>query len=63
MIYLNMEQAWRDGKVPSWIYYQMNGKSAYENYMEQKQAMCEKLLANDYMGMDVNLKSKIEVKK
>ena len=33
----------KNGWVPDWAWYQMNSKSATENYMEQKEKMYEKL--------------------
>ena len=30
-----IERLHNSGKMPDWIYYQMNGKSAWENYAEQ----------------------------
>ena len=30
-----IERLHNSGKMPDWIYYQMNGKSAWENYVEQ----------------------------
>ena len=31
----------KNGWVPDWAWYQMNGKSATENYMEQREKMYE----------------------
>lgn len=31
-----LERDYRLGKVPDWVYYQMNGRSAMENYIEIK---------------------------
>ena len=38
----------KNGWVPDWAWYQMNGKSATENYMEQKEITLEKkkIIAN-----------------
>ena len=33
----------KNGWVPDWAWYQLNGKSATENYMEQREKMYEKL--------------------
>ena len=35
------------GKVPDWAWYQLNGKSAIENYIEQKQAFLDSLEDSD----------------
>ena len=31
------------GMVPDWVWYQINGKSAQENWMEQRQKMLDNL--------------------
>ena len=36
-----MKYARRRGLVPDWAWYQINGKSAQENWMEQRQKMTE----------------------
>ena len=33
----------KNGWVPDWAWYQMNGKSAMENYIEQKEKMIENI--------------------
>ena len=33
----------KNGWVPDWAWYQLNGKSATENYMEQHEKIYEKL--------------------
>ena len=33
----------KNGWVPDWAWYQLNGKSATENYIEQREKMYEKL--------------------
>ena len=33
----------KNGWVPDWAWYQLNDKSATENYMEQREKMYEKL--------------------
>ena len=41
MNYINYAR--KNGWVPDWAWYQMNGKSATENYLEQREKMYEKL--------------------
>ena len=41
MNYINYAR--KNGWVPDWAWYQINGKSATENYMEQREKMYEKL--------------------
>lgn len=31
------------GKMPDWVYYQINGKSAQSNYVEQKKKMLDEI--------------------
>lgn len=38
-----MKNARRHGMVPDWAWYQLNGKSAQENWMEQRQKMLNNL--------------------
>ena len=38
-----MKLARRRGLVPDWVWYQINGKSAQENWMEQRQKMLDNL--------------------
>ena len=38
-----MKLARRRGMVPDWVWYQINGKSAQENLMEQRQKMLDNL--------------------
>lgn len=38
-----IKYARKNGQVPDWAWYQINGKSATENYMEQREKMYEKL--------------------
>ena len=38
-----IKYARKNGWVPDWAWYQINGKSATENYMEQREKMYEKL--------------------
>ena len=42
MNYINYAR--KNGWVPDWAWYQMNGKSATENYMEQKEIKDKDLL-------------------
>ena len=37
-----MKYARRRGMVPDWVLYQINGKSAHENWMEQHNQMQER---------------------
>lgn len=46
--------------MPDVFWYQLNGKSAQENYMEQKKAILERLTnAND--EFNINLTSEVKV--
>ena len=38
-----MKYARRRGLVPDWVWYQINGQSAQENWMEQRTQMLERL--------------------
>lgn len=38
-----MKLARSRGMVPDWVWYQINGKSAQENWMEQRQKMLDNL--------------------
>jgi hypothetical protein len=38
-----MKYARRRGMVPDWAWYQLNGKSAQENWIEQRTQMLERL--------------------
>lgn len=38
-----IEQLWKAGKMPDWAYYQQNGKTAIENYREQKARFAERI--------------------
>ena len=40
-----MELARKVGKVPDWVWYQTNGKSAYDNYAKQRENNLEKIQA------------------
>lgn len=40
---MNIEFLRKQGKVPDIFYYQLNGKSATENYMEQRQNFFDSL--------------------
>ena len=38
-----IKYARKNGWVPDWAWYQINGKSAMENYIEQKEKMIESI--------------------
>lgn len=38
MNYNDVERLYKSGKMPPWAYYQLNGKTAQDNYIEQKQS-------------------------
>ena len=38
MNYNDTERLYKSGKMPRWAYYQLNGKTAQDNYIEQKQS-------------------------
>lgn len=61
---LFMKQSRAAGLVPDWIWYQINGKSAQENYQEQHDRVIENALTRIY-GDDepVEIKITSEVKK
>lgn len=40
-----MELARKLGKVPDWVWYQINGKSAQDNYTKQRENNLEKIQA------------------
>ena len=42
MKYANMR-----GLVPNWVWYQINGQSAQQNWMEQRQEMVDRLAEED----------------
>ena len=44
---MNLEFWRKQGKVPDIFYYQLNGKSAMENYSEQKQNIFDSLSEPD----------------
>ena len=39
-----MKYARRRGWVPDWVWYQINGQSAQENWMEQRQKILDRLV-------------------
>ena len=41
-----MEQLHRRGKMPDWAYYQLNDRTAEENFFEQREKLYNKLLAD-----------------
>lgn len=38
MNYNDIERLYKSGKMPTWAYYQLNGKNIQDNYIEQKQS-------------------------
>lgn len=50
------------GNVPDWAWYQLNGKSALENYQEQKVRIYDNFVNSDDIET-VNFTFKSEVKK
>lgn len=64
-----IEYLHRSGKLPDWMYYQLNGKTATENYNEQRQKFYNKIQAdkelNEYKArrkaeIDLEIESQIE---
>ena len=42
-----MKYARRRGLVPDWVWYQINGKSAQENWIEQRERLADQQDAED----------------
>ena len=42
-----MKYARRRGLVPDWVWYQINGKSAQENWIEQRERLADQQTAED----------------
>ena len=50
------------GTLPDKFWYQLNGKSAQENYMEQKAKMYERLAEQDDGGEEIFITSEVKIK-
>ena len=55
-----MIYARKRGLVPDWAWYQLNGKSAQENYAEQREQIIQSLIHED---PEINIVSEIKLKK
>ena len=51
------------GKMPDWIYYQLNGKSAMENYIDQKRKMQKRFEERENLNPNVHITSEVKIKK
>ena len=47
-----LEYLHESGKMPSWAYYQQNGKSAQHNYNEQREKMLGEFSARVYIDKE-----------
>ena len=50
------------GTLPDKFWYQLNGKSAQENYMEQKAKMYERLAEQDDGDEEIFITSEVKIK-
>ena len=54
----------RIGSMPDWVYYQVNGKSALENYLEQKERIYEEQFTSIPEPMpSMSITSEVRIKK
>ena len=54
----------RMGYMPDWVYYQVNGKSALENYLEQKERIyAEQLNSKPEPMPSMSITSEVRIKK
>ena len=51
------------GTMPDWAYYQLNGKSAQENYADQKRKMQQCFMEEENDVSDVHISSEVKIKK
>ena len=51
------------GKMPDKAYYQLNGKSAQENYADQKRKMQQCFMEEENDVSDVHITSEVRIKK
>ena len=51
------------GKMPDRAYYQLNGKSAQENYADQKRKMQQRFFEEGTDVSDVHITSEVRIKK
>jgi len=60
-----MELARSRGLVPDWAWYQLNGKSAHQNWIEQREKMLESLTDQNDGEADapnISFDSEVEIK-
>ncbi len=51
------------GKMPDWVYYKLNGKSAMENYIDQKRKMQKQFMERENDVSNVHITSEVRIKK
>ena len=51
------------GKMPDKAYYQLDGKSAQENYADQKRKMQQRFMEEENDISDVHITSEVKIKK
>ena len=59
MVEFYHDQGW----MPDWIYYQLNGKSAMENYIDQKRKMQKRFEDRENLNPNVHITSEVTIKK
>ena len=50
------------GKMPDWAYYQLNGKSAQENFNDWHDKRIQEIIDSEDDSVDVNITSEVKVK-
>lgn len=50
------------GKMPDWAYYQLNGKSAQENFNDWHDKRIQEIIDSEDDSVNVNIKSEVKVK-
>lgn len=48
------------GWMPDWVYYQVNGKTAQENYMEQRKSAFATDIEDDVMKIQITSEVKLK---
>ena len=57
-----VEQLHDQGKMPDWAYYQLNGKSAQENFNDWHDKRIQEIIDSEDDSVDVNITSEVKVK-
>lgn len=57
-----VEQLHDQGKMPDWVYYQLNGKSAQENFNDWHDKRIQEIIDSEDDSVDVNITSEVKVK-